>query len=338
MLGILILAILIAAAVLVMRGLASMENQSPEDKSHTRKKILSFYVFFGIVIFGTIAYFNNQTLTTDQKVFMKKIQTQVHRKYPEITLKQKGFGWDYKGKDRKGWIGLDNAYAVYKNGQSLPKIVDDYIGASINIKNESKLAWADVKGRLLPAIKPPDFVEGSREMITDKHPEQMLLTIDYREGLKILLAIDSEKSMQYVTLGDAKRWNKTKEQIYEIAINNLSERTKPLWDTSISAAKKEKVFVFSSMDAYDASRILLPEFQTRVSSALGCKKIAVAIPFRDAVVAVSAEDPKRVGKFIEVVNEDYEKNAYKITPEVFFLPDADMKSNGSASKTASGKE
>lgn len=133
--------------------------------------------------------------------------------------------------------------------------------------------------------------------------------------------IDSERTMRGVSQRDLKRWGVSKDQLFDQSVTNLSKLTAPYWAEATRDASQTKLFSLDAQDGYDASRILLPDYYERASRALGCERIAIAVPTRDCLIAFDAGDTALLAKFSRVIARDYEQCPYPISPKLLLLPE-----------------
>ena len=98
------------------------------------------------------------------------------------------------------------------------------------------------------------------------------------------MCLDSPQNFAYIVESALKRWKLSVDEVHELAIRNLVERSAEL---EVKAGQDEEgrvaLAVIQTMDGYDASRILLPTLHERLSQYLGSPFLA-GIPNRDFLI------------------------------------------------------
>lgn len=260
--------------------------------------------------------------TTARKVmspeqFCVAVKDRITKVYPNITIESiDGFDWKLIVDGEPRQIYLDNTYARYRH---YPDQFDDLIDRFLQMLGTTNAVeittWLDAKPRLFPCLKSAEYLENYRKMTSGND----LVVMDYREGFKIIFAIDSDDSMAFVSISQLNDWGTSMEELLQISIDNLAKLTAPYWVEATQQAMEHGLFVFSIQDGYDASRILLPDFYERVSRALDYDKLLVGIPTRDFLSAIPQNAPWK-NKFHKQIQSDYESFDHPVSPELIPMP------------------
>lgn len=115
------------------------------------------------------------------------------------------------------------------------------------------------------------------------------------------LELDFPSSTQLVTRENLTQWGVSFEDAFAIALANLRRNTE--WNFS---SPKTGVFVSTWRDVYDASRILLPEFPERVSTA---GDPVVLIPNRNTLLITGSEDAEGLEIIAQIARKKAEDEA-----------------------------
>jgi uncharacterized protein YtpQ (UPF0354 family) len=254
--------------------------------------------------------------------FAEAVRRRLVSHHPGVSVKSaEGFDWvvDVSGDETS--VFLHNIYAAYRQfPMHFEEMVDRFIKGVITSREDtSELAWEDAKPRLLPCLKPQLYLDQARQLSVGDSTIDKLIVFDYKRDLRTLIAIDSELTMSFANSDNLEKWGVTKDELLQVAIDNLSKLTAPHWAEATERAREHGVFAFALHDGYDASRILLPDFYERASRALGADRLLVGVPNRDFVCAIAENAPWR-DKFTEQNRRDAENYDHPISPDPVSLP------------------
>jgi hypothetical protein len=110
----------------------------------------------------------------------------------------------------------------------------------------------------------------------------------FAEGLVVLTALDSPRTIRLLNITDNKTLGLTAEDVYQLGLTNVRAGLKPLMDVA-KAAKHAEIGQLVG-DAYEPSRLVLHDDWTPLAAAQGGKLIVVA-PATDAVFYVGEDTP-----------------------------------------------
>ncbi|HUV04169.1 MAG TPA: DUF1444 family protein [Armatimonadota bacterium] len=254
--------------------------------------------------------------------FKAAVRSRIERKHPDVKIESEldfGFGCDASGHHVD--IFLDNCYAMYlRNPGRFNALADDHVANMVETRLVEDVGWDEAKRRVFPSLKHKEYFEAIQQADEGAGLLESMVTFDYEGNLKTVIVLDFDRVMRSVGKRDLERWRVSGDEVMRCALSNLASRTAPLWEPVCDASKKSGLFKFTSCDGYDASRMLLPDFCERVSQALGADKIVVAIPIRDALLAVSAGYVKATEQLRQMAQEIYAKGDHSVSPDVFFFP------------------
>lgn len=137
-------------------------------------------------------------------------------------------------------------------------------------------------------------------------------------GLMVAYAIDSQRSLMYVSRQAFERWGVSLEQVHDQAIENLVSRSQAI---AAHAAQDQdgqiNLILFQTMDGYDASRILLPTLHERLREHLG-SPFAAAIPNRDILLCFR-NDSLTVERLREQISKDFQQMPHPVTDRLLLV-------------------
>ena len=168
--------------------------------------------------------------------------------------------------------------------------------------------FEQLKDRIYPMILPEGVGEAHRLTVT-----QPLL-----EGLNIAYAIDSDRTIAYLSQAQFSSWNMSVDQLHETAIGNLISRSESMAATAAQDEDgKINLIIFQTCDGYDASRILLPTLHERLSEHLG-SPFAAGIPNRDILLCFR-DDEETVTRIRDQIAEDYERMPHQLSDKLLLV-------------------
>lgn len=275
-----------------------------------------------VLVIAILLYrFVNRKRVMSPEQFVVAVRQRILSDHQNVTIKSAdGFDWTLEIEGQPIQIYLNNTYARYcQYPAHFDAIVDNLIHAMSARQDITGLTWEDAKSHLIPCLKSAQYLLDTRRLPGGIAMVDNLVILDYRHGLKILIAIDSEMAMSFANLEQLKRWGVSKDDLLRVSIENLSKLTAPHWVEATQRAQEKGFFAFATHDGYDASRILLPDFYERASRALGCKKLLVGIPNRDFISAIPEDAPWK-DRFCKQVRSDAESYDHAISPDVITMP------------------
>jgi uncharacterized protein YtpQ (UPF0354 family) len=170
-------------------------------------------------------------------------------------------------------------------------------------------SFEELSERIMPVVL--------KEARTSDHPSRMLVE-PLLPGLMIAYAIDSQRSLWYISEPTFKKWKITREALHEKALENLVAKSQAI---AAHAAQDPdgsiNLILFQTMDGFDASRLLLPTLHDRLREHLGSPFVA-GIPNRDILLCFR-DDDETVERLREQIDADYQKMPHPITDHLLLV-------------------
>jgi len=250
----------------------------------------------------------------DMRAFQAQVLEIFRRKYPDISVTP---GKDDGSIDiETTTVNLGNIYSRVRSmtAEQRKAAIIDFLDQAVEshklARSEKAPSWSEAKKLLRPRLT---SVEPLREVPS-------LLTQEFAPGVVVAYVLDLGQTLRYVDRSDCEKWGWEKpfdlHIVNDWAITNLEQLSAvvPVKSKRLSG-NSGKFTAIEEDDTYDAARLLLPKFRTRLLSVLG-PRIFVGIPSRDRLVACSA-DFTALSAFVGMVAEDYRQQPYPITDTVF---------------------
>lgn len=275
-----------------------------------RRRVLTLLAGFGLSFLPRSALGR-----PDMKAFQAEVLAILRERYPDrhaepapeedvILL----------GKMRLG-IGNLAVYASDPDPAKRRKTIVAWLDQIVDPAHETpKDAWVDVLPKLRPKLMPADYL---RELPSLVHRP-------FSEELRLAYGVDEGNRDRYVAASHLEGWGATSDTLHERAISNLEAMSQDVVLQKKTPRSGRGAYVTVNVgDAYDATRIVLPGFRTRLLATLG-PKARVGIPNRDFLVAWS-QDFGSETRFIERVEEDAHVQAYPLTKQIFVIEESGLR-------------
>jgi uncharacterized protein YtpQ (UPF0354 family) len=259
--------------------------------------------------------------TGDMRSFRTQVLALFRQKFPDIPVTP---GKDDGSIDiETTTVNLGNIYARVRSmtAEQRKAAIIDFLDRAVEshklAQAERTPSWSEAKKLLRPRLS---SVEPLREVPS-------LLTQEYAPGVVVAYVLDLGQTLRYVDRSDCEKWGLERpfdlHIVNDWAITNLEQLSAvvPIKPKRLSG-HSGKFTAIEEDDTYDAARLLLPKFRTRLLSVLG-QRIFVGIPCRDRLVACSA-DFTALSAFVGMVVEDYRQQPYPITDTVFLVTNSGL--------------
>ncbi|CAN5370758.1 DUF1444 family protein [soil metagenome] len=166
----------------------------------------------------------------------------------------------------------------------------------------------DVKERILPMVLPGTPGENQQEGVS-----QILV-----DGLQVAYAIDGDRTISYITKQQFESWKITIEELHEIALENLIQRSEAIEAQAAHDGDGNiNLILFQTLDGYDASRVLLPTLHQKLRQYLG-SPFAAGIPNRDILLCFRNDD-ETVKRLSAQIAEDYRQMPHQVTEKLLLI-------------------
>lgn len=174
---------------------------------------------------------------------------------------------------------------------------------------DQEAGFDQIKERILPMVFSP-----ARPDLNQRHVVSQSLV----EGLNVGYAIDSDRTIAYISPSLFAKWHITMDELHETALGNLVSRSNAI---SAQAAQDEQgqvnLVMIQTLDGYDSSRILLPSLHAQLREMLGSPFVA-GIPTRDILLCFRNEE-QTVGRMHERIKQDYRVMPHQVTDQLFLV-------------------
>lgn len=169
--------------------------------------------------------------------------------------------------------------------------------------------YDELSDRIFPMVLREESMAG---------PESNIVFQPLVAGLIVAYAVDSQRSIWYVTQANLDRWKVDLDALHEKALENLVNRSQAI---AAHAAQDPdgtiNLILFQTADGFDASRLLLPTLHERLREHLGSPFVA-GIPNRDILLCFRGDAPT-VDRLRNQIGTDFGQMPHPITDRLLLV-------------------
>jgi hypothetical protein len=221
------------------------------------------------------------------KQFAKKIGLAIERAQPGLQPLYEHAEFRFKLGESQ-YINLHNVYRAYLQAprRGRKQVFDSFV---LGILNQADIppGFAEARALLMPAVRPRALLGYmSLQARLDRNEPMELAYRELSDDAVLLLAVDAQRSLQLLPSAQLARWGISFEEAFDVALDNLRDRT--IGQLAPGDAGSG-VMVSAWNDAYDSTRILLPDLAHR---SVGTGTPVMMIPTRDTLMVASRHSPE----------------------------------------------
>lgn len=194
-------------------------------------------------------------------------------------------------------------------------MIDLMLGTVMAAHTTRDRGFNELRRQMLPLLKHPDFVAESTRLV----PEKGLVFRPFLAGLQIAYVVDEPSALRYINAEDLDHWGISLDELDAIARANLAVRTVTTRPISVGEGAL-RLFIFNTMDSYDATRVLLPD-QLRRMAAQVSGRLVVGIPNRDFLIAFGDANAQLLDRVRWQVKRDNHATGTRLTDRLLTWQD-----------------
>ncbi len=278
---------------------------------------------FVILTFAFIGCDSDQALT--QLQFSELVRDRTEEEYPGILISDASErGFDYaRGNGERGRMVVTEEYAYYtRHPEALDELVDRLVSL---IGTRERLAKSQHEPNrillsILPVIKPRSFLVEAQE----RSQGQQLLYGEHPTGLFVFFVFDEPRAISFLASGTLQGLGLSPRRLEQLASDNLARRTGPE-SFVVESTEAGDIAVGNTRDGYDAARLISPLLLLTLSRMLDSSAFLVAIPRRDLILAIPADDGVMRPRLTARARSEYHAGPYPITSDLFIVDRAGVR-------------
>jgi uncharacterized protein YtpQ (UPF0354 family) len=220
----------------------------------------------------------------------------------EISYDPEQFQVSVEG-EKESVLFLHNAYREYctLSAEHRPQSLRRFVRGWLQAHKPPPEEYADIRPDILPAVRSRSFFESTRlRMILGNNEDTLLPYQMLGDDLGLGLVYDMPDSMKPISNKELDLWGVTFYEALEAARENLAQ----LRPRIIGPKEGEGVYVFTTNDGYDSSRLILMELirQFQVKG----DYIAMA-PGREMLIVAGSEDKSGLEAMLALAKKAFEQ-------------------------------
>ena len=210
---------------------------------------------------------------------------------------------------------LATIYAAYtRNPAQLDAVARSYVRLLLGeLPERSERDFASLADRVMPMLKPIDLL-----VIVSERKLPMLAYRDFLADLIITYVIDEKHSVAYINEEQLDSWGVNVQDLHDRAIENLRRRTRESVQYTAVGEGEQRLFIYSSGDGYDATRLLLTETLADWARAVH-GRLVIGIPNRDFLIALGDANQEILSSVAAQVQADAAQREHGLTDQLFTL-------------------
>ena len=238
--------------------------------------------------------------------FRREVLDILHDSFPEKDFTPAVDAEEIVFGDSRIYLGnLRSLVAGMRRDQRRVEIVKWFSSAMASLDEVSPKDWATAQPLLRVKLLTREYVQPLPEMV------YFPLVGDF----VMALVIDLRRGDEYVTHSNLSDWYVDLTTLRDRGVANLEAMSRNIdLQPSKPPGGRGAFIAVQKGDAYDASRLLLPEFRGRLLDKLGSPAFACA-PNRDFLVAWSS-DFSAQSEFIAQIKQDAQSQPYSLSAEI----------------------
>lgn len=210
----------------------------------------------------------------------------------------------------------DAFYSAYISAPDrLDEIVEAYLALIREELPRGRVAdrFEQVADKVYPMLKRPDILLQVRERNIP-----MLAWTSFLADLVITYVLESDRNVSYINEDHLERWELGEQELHQRAVANLRQRTKGKSQVTMVGENEQRLFIYSTMDGYDATRLLLPDLILPWQEQLP-GQVVIGIPNRDFLIGFSDADAGVLSAVARQVQLDAGGREHGLTEQLFTL-------------------
>lgn len=185
------------------------------------------------------------------------------------------------------------------------------------LTKERSAGWHATAPSLLPAVRPTKWAGVTLPVAKAVKPaaDSALSSIPFCKPLapfvKVVCAVDSERTMAFATEEDLAAWDVSGEAALATAITNLAARPCEIHRNGPTAT-------IDGPDGYASSWLAVPAVLSRAAAAVGNNVVAIALG-RDELVLVDTEHPTATAQILGLALDQYQNATRQLSPVPYLV-------------------
>lgn len=248
----------------------------------------------------------------DKKLFTEAYLAMFRQYFPDFVFTEEGeFEISINVPGGKRFTAfLDNTYMECQaDPESMEEVMVRYVTSLGKLINQQDSEEEEVllPENIMPVVRSSADMEYFRESgMGDK-----LVFKPYNDELYVFFVEDTETTVRYLVEDDLEVLGMSVEQVYRLAIENLSGNL-----PEIKCNGDNGLYSIVVGGTYESSLILWKELLSEKNFPVEGEMV-VSVPARDLILVTGSRDRENIGELVKIVEECYEEWSYPVSPLLF---------------------
>lgn len=264
---------------------------------------------------------NGNGYDLDARAFVDRIEQVLNNTDGIEVLERDGMELEVRTPDADMRLNVQTFYTFYlQNPLQVESIIHTLVKTLQGFQpDRSTSSYAALCERIYPMLKPI-------ALLTEVCERQLPLILyrPFLADLMITYVIDEADSVAFINEEHLAKWEVAEHSIHNQALDNLRQRTLNATDYTTVGTGAQRLFIFSSQDGYDATRILLPDILDQWRAQLPGRMV-IGIPNRDFLIAFSDLDRMTLTSMARQIQLDSIQRSYGLTDQLFTLINGEIR-------------
>ncbi|KPL86809.1 DUF1444 family protein [Herpetosiphon geysericola] len=249
----------------------------------------------------------------DQEEFGDVVEERLEQLGGIEELSREGMEIRFRWHGRAVVSELEHFYNAYRRSPAQLESILQSLEAAVRsfAPDRGQELWDELEDRIYPMIKPATML---LEVAERNLPQ--LVYRPFLADLIICYVIDEPESVAYINEEHLKTWGVLETTIYTKAVDNLRTKTLKPGMAQVVGEGNQMLFIYSTSDGYDASRILLTDVLNEWAALLP-GNLVLGIPNRDFLIGFSDANPEILQRIAMQIAQDAYKLDYGLSDQLW---------------------
>ncbi|MBM7842021.1 MULTISPECIES: DUF1444 family protein [Herpetosiphon] len=249
----------------------------------------------------------------DQEEFGDVVEERLEQLGGIEELSREGMEIRFRWHGRAVVSELEHFYNAYRRSPAQLESILQSLEAAVRsfAPDRGQELWDELEDRIYPMIKPATML---LEVAERNLPQ--LVYRPFLADLIICYVIDEPESVAYINEEHLKTWGVLETTIYTKAVDNLRIKTLKPGMAQVVGEGNQMLFIYSTSDGYDASRILLTDVLNEWADLLP-GNLVLGIPNRDFLIGFSDANAEILQRIAMQIAQDAYKLDYGLSDQLW---------------------
>jgi hypothetical protein len=243
---------------------------------------------------------------TPQNLFAAEVEAEFRARFPRATIKRHPETFGFLVNVGRGELAmfLHNVFAESRDDPPDVRrhLIARFVRSAVT-PDVSKMAWEEVRRRLVPLLRPPTVFSNLPPVIA---PEQVPISRPFAPFVVECVGVDSDNGTAYVSPHMIEQWGVDVGDVFETATENgrvyFVDDVAP-YDTEAPYP----IWYVAQDDSYESSRLAVPGWLAAFAGKVKGRPVAI-VPRRDLLIVGGDGDERCLRRLLDSALAEYESS------------------------------